>query len=689
MTFAVLAFLGFGASNTASISSKENRSPPFIACNGGAGRVAVRKAQYHWGWDWGPILMTAGPWRPVWLEMYHARVADLWAQLELDRNLQAATGTVHARVEGKVDFVTFALTLRGEVIWQNVVRVENDCASVETYLEKPQLWYPHGYGSQPLYELSAEISTDDITLDKVTKHIGLRRSELVQNNDCHGKSFYFRVNGVDVFCGGNCWIPADNFIPRITKDKYRKWLQMMVDGGQVMTRVWGGGVFEEEIFYDLCDELGILVWQDFMFACASYPVWPEFLDSVREEATQNLRRLRHHSSIVMFAGSNEDYQVRESFGLEYDFNDKDPSSWLKTNYPARYIFEYLLPLIMAQELPNVPYWPSSPYSEGKPTSDPLTGDIHQWNVFESLGGRFVGEFGMEEFPHIQTIRYFVESSSELHPQSHTFDFHNKADGHERRMATYLVENFKTTANLEAYIHLTQLIQSEALMYAYRRWRKEWGGNRKCGGALWQMNDVWLCTSWAIVDYFLRKKPAYYTISRCLAPIAIGIQRQHHEWSVSHARPANNLLFSVWIVSNKTKKFIADVKLRFISVDTGKEVRNTIIRKGVTTLENGTTEVLSGVIDTRSGEPLVLAARISIDGVCLSRDTDWPQPFKYLSSNDRGVIITTIGLVFEERDGVLLSDNALDIVPGDEQIVEAKGLQTASKSLSWLYLCQED
>lgn len=226
--------------------------------------------------------------------------------------------------------------------------------------------------------------------------------------------------------------------------------------------VWGGGVYEDDSFYDICDELGILVWQDFMFGCGNYPAFPSMLSSVKEEAIANVRRMRHHASIVIWAGNNEDYQVQEQCNLEYDFSNKDPESWLKTNFPARYIYEKILPEAVHQECSNTVYHPGSPWGDGKPTSDPTVGDIHQWNVwhgtqekyqiFETLGGRFNSEFGMEAFPHIQTIQSFVSKASEMHPQSHTLDFHNKADGHERRIATYVVENFRLATGLEVSIY---------------------------------------------------------------------------------------------------------------------------------------------------------------------------------------------------------------------------------------------
>lgn len=222
--------------------------------------------------------------------------------------------------------------------------------------------------------------------------------------------------------------------------------------------------------------MGLLVWQDFMFACGNYPVWPDLLESIQQEVTYNICRLRHHPSIVIYAGNNEDYQVQEQTKLTYNYDDKDPNSWLKSDFPARYIYEKLLPEAIANLSPGTFYHPGSPWGDGKVTSDPTVGDIHQWNgkslspkfqcedllmvsvvwhgtqekyqIFDTLGGRFNSEFGMEAFPHISTIDYFIENESDKFPQSQVMDFHNKADGHERRLATYLVENLRMATDLE-------------------------------------------------------------------------------------------------------------------------------------------------------------------------------------------------------------------------------------------------
>jgi beta-mannosidase len=308
---------------------------------------------------------------------------------------------------------------------------------------------------------------------------------------------------------------------------------------------------------------------------------------------------------------------------------------------------------------------------------------------------------MEAFPHIDTIKHYCTDASQLYPQSHMLDFHNKADGHERRIATYLVENFRTVTDLEGFIHLTQLSQAEALMFGYRGWRKQWGQSRFCGGALvWQLNDCWPVTSWSIVDYFQRKKPAYYAMRRVLAPVSIAVKREHLDWSVVHARPAKRSSWECWIANCNVQEIIARVELRFVSIQTGKDIKQSIKKAGVKLIPNGTTNVFEGIINNETEEPHVLAACVWINNRLLSRDCDWPQPLKYLDFSDRGVEVIqtegmetitvrvkkpTKGLVFEEREGVLIDDSALDLVPGDEQEVTVTGMKEGDAPLKWRYL----
>ncbi|KAL4784913.1 glycoside hydrolase superfamily [Aspergillus varians] len=695
---------------------------------GDTARLAVRKAQYHWGWDWGPVIMTAGIWREVRLETYSARVTDLWPQTQLAVDHKTATVTAVAGVEsvtgtGKGYTASFRLLLRGEEIARQDVPVGGEgTAKAEFHVQNPELWWPHGYGPQTLYEVVASLVGDGDELEHETsKKFGIRSAEVIQQPDKHGKSFYFRINGVDIFCGGSCWIPADSLLPNISAERYWKWIEMMAAGGQIMVRVWGGGIYEDNAFYEACDQLGVLVWQDFMFGCGNYPTWPELLESIRQEAVFNVQRLRHHPSIVIYVGNNEDYQVQEQVGLSYDYEgSKNPEDWLKSDFSARYIYEKLLPEVVAEFSPSIFYHPGSPWGDGKPTTDPTVGDIHQWNVwhgtqekyqiFDSLGGRFNSEFGMVAFPHMSTIESFIENDADKHPQSHVMDFHNKADGHERRLATYLVENVRTAPDLETHIYLTQVVQAETMMFGYRGWRRQWGDERHCGGALlWQINDCWPTISWAIADYYLRPKPAYYSVKRVMKSLAVGVRREHHDWSVVHARPAAQSRYELWIVSDRQQVVHGTIELRFISVATGRELRAPIVREDIAIAANGTTNVITdGVIDhVAEPEPHVLSARLTVDGQVVARDVDWPQPLKYLDFADRGLEVTPqlLGgaageqtlristqrpvkcLVFEERDGVRLSDSAMDISPGDQQTVTVTGLKDGDPPLKYRYLGQ--
>lgn len=347
------------------------------------GRVPVRKAQYNWGWDWGPILMTSGPWKPVYLEQYVARVDDVWAQNEVSKDLKTCSGSVFAKVFGATegDKAMVSLSKDGKVVFETETTIENSLAKAPFKIDDPELWYPLGYGSQTRYELQAKLIRGSTQLDSRAKLIGFRRAELIQEPDSHGKSFYFRINNIDIFSGGSCWIPADSLLPRLSKEKYYDWVKLVAEGNQVLLRIWGGGVYEHEVLMDACDELGVLVWHDFQFACASYPAYPSYLKGLETEIRQQVRRMRSHVSMIAWSGNNEDYQVRERYSLDYNLDDKDPESWIKSSFPARYLYESFIPRLVEEEDPFMIYHPSSPWGEANPraTTDPSCGDIHQWN----------------------------------------------------------------------------------------------------------------------------------------------------------------------------------------------------------------------------------------------------------------------------------------------------------------------
>ncbi len=665
--------------------------------NGDSSRLYVRKAQYHYGWDWGPTLMTAGPWRAVRLEAYVARIDELHAPCELSEDLSTATISVTVAVAGAADGSQVKLELldpqgkRVAAATAPLVRTESapSAQASHTFMfGAPQLWWPNGYGPQALYTLVATLEREGQALDRTEQRLGLRRLRLVQEplTNEPGTTFLFEINHTPIFGGGANWIPADSFTPRLTRQCYGKLLRLAAEAHMTMLRVWGGGIYEDDAFYDWCDELGLLVWQDFMFACGSYPAHEAFSTSVRAEAEANVRRLRHHPSLALWCGNNEDYQLANSVGA-YDVNFHGDHR--STKFPARFIYEQVLPEVCAALDPTRPYWRGSPYG-GPDANSRIEGDRHTWNVwnwevapyqsYPNYSGRFVSEFGMLSFPALRTLEAFTPPD-ERYAQSRTVEHHNKAGGGVRRVATYISENIRFTVGLEEHIYATQFIQAEALASAYRGWRRRWGGPGRyavAGALVWQLDDCWPVSSWAIVDSALRLKPAYYVARRELAPLALGL-----------APMAGGA--TVWAVNSQREGISMEVELNAWTL-AGEPAGGD--SRAVNLLPNQATEL--GSFALQSGQPLVLGARLRLDGQVVARAALWPEPFKYLHLPDPGLEITRVGdqlrlraarpakgVWLEAGDGVTWSDNFLDVMPDGEVLVIAAGLGETNPTVRWL------
>lgn len=616
-------------------------------------------------------MLTCGPWRPIRLEIYESRISDLYFTTEVGESLKSAEVVAKAEIEGDEDGdeVIFEISLNGEMIGAERVMVEKCFAMATFKSQNPKLWYPHTYGEQPLYVLSATLCRKGALLDMARKRFGLRRAKVIQRklDNAPGTTFLFEINNIPMFCGGSNWIPADSFTQSIGHKKYRDWVKLAADGNQVMLRAWGGGIFEEQDFYDACDEMGILLWQDFLFACGNYPAHADFLDLVKREAMENVKSLRHHPSIVIWSGNNEDYQYRETENLEYDPSDQDPKNWLGTTFPARYIYEKILLDVTKELVPGTYYHFGSPYG-GKDTRDPHVGDIHQWNVwhgtqekyqdFDKLSGRFVSEFGMEAFPDMMTVDSYLEDGNldtDRYPQSSTVEFHNKAAGNERRLALYLAENIPYTLKpFDYYIYCTQLMQAECVSSAYKLWKRQWKGPGKeyCSGALvWQLNDCWACTSWSIVDYYLRPKLAYFAIKRELQPITLGLKRTvHTTFADKYTRAFTKTVHKVemWACSLSLEAHEVSVHVKTCNLVTGKQEEHDNLVTRLSLLPNRSTEisefeipvsekhsdkVLVETVDhsMRSEEEQQTVVAVYLynkDGDQIARAVNWPEPLKY-------------------------------------------------------------
>ena len=641
--------------------------------NGDSARLHVRKAQYHFGWDWGPELITCGPWRPVRRDSGSVRIADLVCRAEVDAARRTATLQVAAEVVGDATRCTFELLdPEGRSAALRSVPAAGS-ANATLSLTDARLWWPRGLGDQPLYTLIASLRDGDgQVLAQAQRRIGLRHLRLVQQpvEGEEGLSFHFEVNGQDLFAGGANWIPDDNLLERITPARYRERVAQAAAANMNMLRIWGGGIYEHEAFYEACDEMGLLVWQDFMFACGLYPANAEFQASVRAEAEAAVKRLRHHACMALWCGNNEDYMLAESQGLA---GPGIPAE----RFEARAIYEKLLPEVCAALDPDRAYWPGSPFTpgDGAKSSDMTVGDRHSWEVWHQqmlpyqrygdVQARFVSEFGMQSHPSLALLES-VLPEHERFPESRTVQWHNKAgsaagpDGH-RRLAVYLADNLRVGATLAEHVYATQFVQAEAMRMAYQDFRRRWQrpGARAVSGALvWQLNDCWPVTSWALIDSSGTVKPAWHAVRRALAPLAVAVRLEAGQVRLA-------------VMNGAAEGCAVTLQLRVFAMD-GRQLASTRVTQdvpGASCIE--TTQPLPAF-----AEPVVAElCALDTTGRELARDCAWTEPFKFYRLGEARIDIAVDGaslLVSADRpvkglwlsgNGLAVDDNFIDLVPG--------------------------
>jgi beta-mannosidase len=477
------------------------------------------------GWDWGPKLLTSGPYLPIYLESYDARVDDIHVVTNLSDGLESAELSIGIDLVGISRATHVEVTILddvGNTVFSDHVKVQGTSTVVSKSITQPKLWWPNGHGVQTLYTTKAQLlSENGSALDTKTTSFGIRKIELIQRpfSNAPGKTFMFSVNNHAIFAQGGNWIPADMMLPNITREKYFEWMELAAHNNLNMIRVWGGGIFETEDFLDACDRYGLLVWHDFAFACGHFPVRAEFLTSVHEEAVVQTKRMRSRACLALLCGGNEDFMLQDMFRPgSYDHHDvKGP--FLDKPFEWREIYLGVLPKVVKEVAPGVQYWPSSPWG-GDTANDLTVGDVHQWDgksisifsrpqaklttsqvwhgkqlpyqQYSTLSGRFISEFGMHGFPSMRTVADFITSPEDAHPQSKAIDCHNKGHGAHSRIAKYLAENFRYSTKLEDFVYASQLMQSEAYGYALRDWKRKFGGRGKeeCAGAIiWQVSTV--------------------------------------------------------------------------------------------------------------------------------------------------------------------------------------------------------
>lgn len=487
------------------------------------GRPWVRKSQCNFGWDWGPVLVTCGIWKDISLAAFDtARIAHVgFAQNHGGKNVALETTIELERAGQSSVSAEVAVGLDGNRVAEETLTIRGSRGRSRLTIRNPRLWWPNGMGSQPLYTVTVNlVDAEGKTLDTAVKRIGLRTLRLSRRKDQWGESFEFAVNGVPFFAKGANWIPSDQFVPRVSEQLYRHLLTSAADANMNMIRVWGGGIYENDVFYDICDELGLCVWQDFMFACSAYPADdPSFVENVKVEATEQVRRIGHHASMALWCGNNELEQGAAGGG-----------DWPRMNWKwYKVIFDKLLAQVVRKHAPQTDYWPSSPhtpYGKREDHANPDCGDAHLWAVwhgrqpfewYRTAFHRFCSEFGFQSFPEPRTVAaYTIESDRNV--TSPVMEFHQRGNHGNPNIMQYMLHWFRMPVGTDNTIWLSQIQQGLSVKYAVEHWRRNMD---RCRGALyWQINDCWPVASWSSIDYFGRWKALHHMAKKFFAPVLV-------------------------------------------------------------------------------------------------------------------------------------------------------------------------
>ncbi|MBN2499474.1 MAG: glycoside hydrolase family 2 protein [Anaerolineales bacterium] len=519
----------------------------------------VRKAPCHFGWDWGPMLPPVGIWQDIRLEGRSIAKLDDVHLRQFHKDGKVTIQAILTTENWTADNLSAKLKViapNGEELEQ-VAAVSADGATLEILVEQPELWWPNGYGTQPLYKVKVKLFAGEKPLDKRVYQLGLRTLKLVQEPDEWGKSFKFVVNGVPIFAKGANWIPADSFPTRISDEYIEGLIRDAAIAHQNMLRVWGGGFYEEERFYDLCDQYGILVWQDFIFSCSTYP-WndPDYHANTEIEIYENIKRIRHRASLALWCGNNEMEWGWESWGWALpdepekliamidDFNvpalnflkdmirqAKPLPDWKELKAAYLEYYHHTLPEWVADLDPDTSYWPSSPSSNTpfENVNGQEQGDAHYWDVwhgrkpftaYRTAFPRFMSEFGFQALPPLKTIATYAEEK-DWNMTSYVMEHHQRSGSGNGLMIAQMTDTFRMPKDFAALVYLSLILQAEGIRFGVEHWRRNRA--RVMGILYWQLNDCWPVASWSSIDYFGRWKALHYAAKRFFAPVLLSVE----------------------------------------------------------------------------------------------------------------------------------------------------------------------
>lgn len=499
-------------------------------------RVYSRKAPYQYGWDWGPRLVTAGIWKDVKLHFWNqlTLVNSSYKQVQLDSQ------------KADLEFNTTVFSEKKQVI---TIRVNDSIAKVELQkglhkipikyrINNPKLWWCNGLGEPNLYAFKISLFDDLQEIESQEMNIGLRTIELIQEQDAIGKSFYFKLNGKPVFMKGANYIPEDSFLPRVADSVSQKRIEDAVAANMNMLRVWGGGVYASDAFYSACDKNGILVWQDFMFACAMYPGGKDFLENVKQEVIDNVTRIENHSSLAVWCGNNEIDEAWHNWGWQKQLKySKADSTQIWKDYQK--VFHELIPNTLDSLYPEKKaiYWPSSPSIGWGRKESLLQGDAHYWGVwwgkepfeiYEEKVGRFMSEYGFQGMPDMTTFNYF-SNGNQLEFDSESIKSHQKHPTGYETIKEYMQRDYIIPKTFENYCYVSQLLQAKGMKVAIEAHRR---AKPNCMGTLyWQLNDCWPVTSWSSVDYFGNWKALHYQVKQSFENLLISVGEDKEKYQV--------------------------------------------------------------------------------------------------------------------------------------------------------------
>ena len=654
--------------------------------------VYTRKAGYHFGWDWGPRLVSSGLWRPVLLTAWDdARIENL----QLKQN----------QVSEKEATLTAVFEIEANAENQATVTIENDgielaradiqlTKGISTYpvdfkIENPKLWWTNGLGEAHLYNIKGQLLIGKRLAEK-SERIGIRTLELVRDKDEKGTSFYYKLNGVPVFMKGANYIPNDIFPARVTDEMYQKVIHTSKISNFNMLRVWGGGIYENDRFYELCDENGMLVWQDFMFACAMFPGDEAFLNNVKEEATDNIKRLRNHPSIAMWCGNNEILAAWFGWGWKEkeDAKNKETSDKIWKSYTD--IFLRILPEAVTAHDGARSYWDSSPSSGPGMPADLANGDEHYWGVwwgkdpfikYATHIARFMSEYGFQSFPELKTVKQYA-TPEDYDIFSDVMKSHQRSSIGNGTIEYYMLQDYKKPKNFESFLYVNHVLQAEGIKFALEGHRR---AAPYCMGTLfWQINDCWPVASWSSTDYYQRWKALQYFAKKGFEPVLVSPYKDKDSLKVD-------------IINDKLTEIKAQLVVKVIDLE-GKEISKEIREVTVPANSSNTfygVKAFDFMKNVQAAKQFMVVELIE-NGAVVSTNTLFFKPIKEIAlpkptvkydmaAVDGGfeINLTTdklaknLFMTIGDEEG-FFSDNYFDLVPGQAVKVKLETKLTKEK-----------